>query len=390
MAAISLTYTLTNGTTADATQVMQDFSDIVNGTSDGTKDFSISALTCAGTATLNGHVNLGNSTADDLTITASLASTLAIKTNTTYNIGSATLGLLGIYIGGTSTYTTRLIGAATASYTITLPPDVPAGADYVMKFSASGVATFTHPGPLGAAGSDADTTLTLSSNRIQVVTPTADRAYTLPTTGVKAGDEFHFINNAASTVAFVINVKSSGGNQVLTIYPNTSNSVVALQDTPTTAAHWMGKSTVVSHWLADSSIVTPNNFGTVSTTFYRWRRNAGVLEVDGYFTSGTPAAATASLTVGKTIESAKLGSGTSKQIAGRYHRLNSAGPVDTYQAAYGGVIFYDGSDTAKLYIAAAIGSAVYTKNNADNLFTSGHVLNFQFSVPISGWGPCSG
>lgn len=93
MASPSYTYTLTNGTTADASQVMQNFNDILNGVTDATKDLSISALTVAGTCTLNGAINLGNASSDDITITGSLASTFPIKTDVTYNFGSASLRL---------------------------------------------------------------------------------------------------------------------------------------------------------------------------------------------------------------------------------------------------------------------------------------------------------
>lgn len=122
MAAISVTYTFANSTVADATQVNQNFTDIVNGTSDGTKDFSIGALTAAGTATLNGHVTLGSASNDDLTINASLASSIPIKTNNSYDIGSATLGLAGVYLGSAGGLTTRLIGGATgSSWSLTFP-----------------------------------------------------------------------------------------------------------------------------------------------------------------------------------------------------------------------------------------------------------------------------
>ena len=97
MANISVSNTFSNSTTADASQVNTNFTDIINGTSDGTKDFSISALTVGGTATLNGNVALGNASADDLTITASLASSIPIKTTFSYDVGSATLGLKSIY-----------------------------------------------------------------------------------------------------------------------------------------------------------------------------------------------------------------------------------------------------------------------------------------------------
>jgi hypothetical protein len=146
MASPSYTYSLSNGNTADASQVMQNFNDILNGVTDSTKDLSISALTCAGTATLNGNVNLGNSSSDDLTITASLASTLAIKTNNSYDIGSSTLGLRKIFLGnggvGATCDIVSASHATTREYTI---PDCGAAANFVMTQVAqtiSGVKTF--------------------------------------------------------------------------------------------------------------------------------------------------------------------------------------------------------------------------------------------------------
>lgn len=122
MAAPSLTYTLTNGSTADASQVMQDFNDLLNGITDGTKDLSISALTCAGTATLNGNINLGNAAGDDLTVTASLASNFVPKTDATYALGSSTIGFSGVYLGRNSQRVRLIPNAATsASYDLTLP-----------------------------------------------------------------------------------------------------------------------------------------------------------------------------------------------------------------------------------------------------------------------------
>ncbi len=119
----TLTYTLTNGTTADATQVMQDFNDILNGITDGTKDVSINALTAAGTATLNGNVIAGSASSDDLTINASLASSIPIKTNNTYDIGGATAAPASIYLGAPSSRSTRITANQSlgASNTLVLP-----------------------------------------------------------------------------------------------------------------------------------------------------------------------------------------------------------------------------------------------------------------------------
>jgi len=143
MPAPSYTYTLTNGTTADASQVQQNFTDILNGVSDGTKDLSISALTVAGTATLNGNVNLGNASGDDLTITASLASTIPIKTTASYDIGSSTLGLRALYFGANS-QTVNIKGSSSMSATWTLTLPVSAGtANYLLTTNGSGVTSWT-------------------------------------------------------------------------------------------------------------------------------------------------------------------------------------------------------------------------------------------------------
>ncbi len=142
MAAPSLTYTLTNGQTADASQVMQNFNDILNGITDGTKDLSISALTCAGAATLNGHVTLGNSSADDITVTGSLASSIPIKTTNTYNIGSSTLGLAGVYLGANS-QTVRLVGSGSmaSTWTMTLPTSAGSAGQF-LRNEGSGVTSW--------------------------------------------------------------------------------------------------------------------------------------------------------------------------------------------------------------------------------------------------------
>jgi hypothetical protein len=103
MANVSVTYTFTNGTTADATQVNQNFTDLINGSSDGTKDYSIAALTCAGTATFNGAVTLGNGTGDDLTFTGYVASSFIPKTNGAYDLGSSTNSWQALYLDDAAT-----------------------------------------------------------------------------------------------------------------------------------------------------------------------------------------------------------------------------------------------------------------------------------------------
>jgi hypothetical protein len=138
------TYSFSNASVADATQVNQNFTDIINGITDGTKDLSISALTAAGNVSFTGSsITLGNASSDDLTITASLASTINIKTTNSYNIGSSTLGLAGIYLGANS-QTVRIVGSGSMSATWTLTLPTTAGtADYFLQTNGSGVSSWT-------------------------------------------------------------------------------------------------------------------------------------------------------------------------------------------------------------------------------------------------------
>lgn len=124
MASPSVTYTFSNSTTADATQVNQNFTDLINGVSDGTKDLSISALTCAGNVTLNGNTTIGNASSDTLTVTASLASTVNIGTTFSYDLGSTTIGLRDVFFGSadSAARTTKIrAGTVASSNTLTLP-----------------------------------------------------------------------------------------------------------------------------------------------------------------------------------------------------------------------------------------------------------------------------
>ena len=100
MAYPSVTYTFTNGTTASATEVNQNFTDLINGLSDGTKDISISALTVAGTASLNGAVNIGNATSDDIAVNGYITTALIPKADDSYDLGTAALAWQDGYFDG--------------------------------------------------------------------------------------------------------------------------------------------------------------------------------------------------------------------------------------------------------------------------------------------------
>jgi hypothetical protein len=82
MANPSVTYTFTNGTTADGTQVSQNFTDLINSLTDGTKSLNIDAITAAGTATFNGNTIIGNASGDTVTVNGTFSGTGGQVSNT--------------------------------------------------------------------------------------------------------------------------------------------------------------------------------------------------------------------------------------------------------------------------------------------------------------------
>lgn len=81
--------------------------------------------------------------------------------------------------------------------------------------------------------------ITMSAETPALILSTPSAAYTqaLPTTNVAKGQPFTF-KNLSSTAGRNITINSSGGNLVWLVCPGNECTVVALQDTPTTAAHW--------------------------------------------------------------------------------------------------------------------------------------------------------
>lgn len=78
MASPSVTYTFTNGNVADASQVNQNFTDLISSLTDGSKSINIDAITAAGTATLNGNTILGNDAGDTHTVTGRIVGNGAV------------------------------------------------------------------------------------------------------------------------------------------------------------------------------------------------------------------------------------------------------------------------------------------------------------------------
>lgn len=143
MAYIAVTYSFSNGTTSDATQVNSNFTDIINGLSDGTKDLNMNAATFAGNVTMNGNTVLGNAAGDTISPGGTFIASLIPNANSTYDLGSTTLGWNALYFFSNTKYLkVTSSGSMSANWTFTFPTT--AGTDgYFLKTNGSGVTSWT-------------------------------------------------------------------------------------------------------------------------------------------------------------------------------------------------------------------------------------------------------
>ena len=139
----------------------------------------------------------------------------------------------------------------------------------------------------------------------------------------------------------------------------------------------------ISDW-TNTLTFTPNNFGTVSNQSIWTRRVGDSLQIRGSFQAGTSVGSTASITLPYAIDSSKLSSQTNIGGVGRYARaLNSSEYLNANNAD--GVIFFDGSDTAKIYFAGGSSGAGFVKLNANSVISSTDKVAFEAQIPIQGW-----
>lgn len=390
MASITVTYTFANSTTADATQVNQNFTDIINGTSDGTKDFSINALTCAGAATLNGNVTLGNASSDTLTITASLASTIPIGTTYSYDIGSSTIGLRSIYLGdaGSAARATRLIGATVASgYTFTLPTSGGTVGQHLTT-DGSGTTSWRYADKTTAK----TTTYTATGDETLITCDATSAAFTVTLPAAASFTGKRYVIKKIDSSVNAITIDPNGAELVDGASTTTLNTQYEAVEIVCDGSNWhIVQRTYPVAW-SSSLTFTPASaaFGTISNSDFKWRRVGDSMEVLGYFTTGTVAANAAAidLPTGYTMDTTKLITSTGSRVStvGRFQsQVTSASSTTIDSTDHDGILFYDGSDNNTIFFAITMSSNSFAKNNGNGIFTSGDGVTVRFLVPISGW-----
>lgn len=379
MASPSVTYTFSNSTTADATQVNTNFTDIINGVSDGTKDLSINALTCAGSATFNGSVTLGNASGDDVTVTGSLASSIAVKTHATYNVGGATTGLLSVYISGTSTFTTRIISAATATWTLSLPPTAGVINDVPLN-GGSGVTTWE---PRSSR-----VVLAKTTTYTALVT---DEVITVDGTGGAFTVTLPAASTASKKVLRLIRIDNTPANQI-TIDGNASETINGAL-TRTLCTRWESVEIICdgSNWHVLShnypmgwQSATITGTWTSNTTYTAFERRSG--DSAEYMvtvaTSAAPTSASLLLTIPRTIDTAKM----SEASAAYTSLLGSGRAVDSSTNAYTVDVAYESTTQVRIATPYTVLDQLASVTQAAPFtFLAGDSITVHFRVPISGW-----
>jgi len=379
MALPSVTFTFTNGTTADATQINTNYTDLVNSMTDATKSFSIDALTCAGVVTFNGAVNLGNATSDDLTISASLASSIPIKTAFAFDIGAATLGLRDLYFGSDDAAANTVkvrAGTVAADKVFTLPeitmtmPIADGAAKDYMQTDGAGAMSF-----VGGPALTAKTTTYIVTTADKLITAdTSGGAWslTLYAASGNAGRVLEVIKTTSDTNVLTIDGDGTETiNGALTIKLNTQyESAKIMCD----GSNWfIVDRTIPSIWTAYTP--TTQGFGTISGVDMYKRRVGSSLQVVGDFTTGTVAASEGQIGLGETISSIIVGT-----IQVGLMGYDASASLQFYLLATGGDTFVNFSLNS---FAGATNNLLAIDGSAGP--GSSKRLAFNFTVPIADW-----
>lgn len=283
------------------------------------------------------------------------------------------------------TLTSPVIAAInTGSVTFTLPAADGSNGQAIAT-NGSGTLSFVTPGAIFAniAANDSNVVFTNSSSRYQVCFPTANRTYTLPTTSILAGDIWEF-NNQSN---FFITVQSSGSNTVDYVVGGGTLKLVALVNSPTTAANWR---TIEAHsrWSAFTPTLSAG-WGTTSSLNFFYRRQGNSCIIRGTFVLGTTAGSVGTMTLpgGFSLDTAWINATAFKSAFGVYTRLTAAS-AGIFSTDVGGVWTYNGTASV-LQFAAKTDAAggLYASVNVNGEWSSGDTCTIvQLDVPISGWG----
>ncbi len=178
------------------------------------------------------------------------------------------------------------------------------------------------------------------------------------------------------------NVITSGATGTLSsVAPGTARNVL-ISDATDWTSRAIVNADLSSIGVATSFTPTIAGFGTVSAVNCFWQQIGKAVHIYGSFRAGTVASSTASIDISGvvTIDSTKYAN-TAVQRLGIWAQIRTAaGPASSPNWA----VFYDGSDTAKVYLNdTSTGSNVNTKQNGNALIANSDSVSFDFWVSVT-------
>jgi len=300
----------------------------------------------------------------------------------------------GIPIGSSNTLTNNHIFVGNA---FNVPTDVAMSGDATIV--ASGALTISS----GAiTDSKVASGAAISVNKLAALT--ANRAVATDGSGfltpsTTTAVELGYVSGVTSSIQTQLNGKQASGSYALTNLSNVaavsadvslnSHKLTSIADgTTNTDAAAFGQlpaqSGTITNWTTYNA--SPGGFNSPSGQAY-WRRIGDTLEVHGYYTAATFAAATVTLNLPSvTVDDSKtstMTTGGTMQVGFGSALQNSGGMADTL------AIFYDSSNTSQLYVTNSqnTSNTSFARRNADTFFgaSTPTAITFNFTVPISGW-----
>lgn len=123
--------------------------------------------------------------------------------------------------------------------------------------------------------------------------------------------------------------------------------------------------------------------GTPSLVDFWWRQDGFEIQVQGGFRCGTVAASNVSITLPNStiISSAKQNTNIEVPLGIAVNQKNAASSAIVI--GDWGVVFYDLSDTSKVWIGNSAGGGAFTKTNGTVLYANSDWVGVKFSYPIA-------
>lgn len=388
MAAPSVTYSFSNSTTADATEVNQNFDDVINGITDGTKDLTISAFQANGAATFNGAVTLGNATSDDITITGRIASDFDPKTAATYTLGDSTQTWQGLYLdNGATDGGAVYFNAGTTAFlkSDASGADLDVGGFTGLDLKAAEIKRMS----LYDEAKTADYTVTDTDgvSIIYMTTSTTNRTVTLPTAADNAGRVITC--KKVDSASGLLTVDGEGSE---TIDGNTTYICPLQGDFVTvqcdgSAWHVIQKNDT-SAWFNETPTLNYDSTAAtnISSSASSYRRVGTSMECMFSFNFNGAANASGDLNI---VIPASFTMATGNPIPNDYQPLG-IGQLFAGGNQYSSVARLQNNDADQVYfvrVANAGASDDLWSDTVPATLASGHILIANFSVPISEWTP---